>query len=276
MIKINVNENLIFIDITNKKGILSLMLLAVDIGNTNIVAGLFDNNELVKKWRVATDPGKTEDEYALILGGLLKKSVINSAVFSSVVPALDSTFRKLIEKYYGIRPLVVHYALDLGFRIDYARPEEIGADRLVNAAAVSRLYPLPAVIIDFGTATTFCYLDRERRYRGGLILPGIPLMMKALHTGTAKLPTVEIQAVDFLIGRSTVESIQSGVFHQTVGAMNHILDLFHKEYGTGDSVILTGGLARLFAPHIGAHPLLDPDLTLKGLNIVFHLNSPAS
>ncbi|MDD5067169.1 MAG: type III pantothenate kinase [bacterium] len=248
------------------------MLLAVDIGNTNIVVGLFSKDKLIQKWRISTDINRTEDEYSLVIRSLLKDTRIENAIFSSVVPDLDNTFKKLIQKYYRITPLMVCYKMNLGIRIKYSRPEEIGADRLVNAAAVAQAYPLPAVIIDFGTATTFCYLDKKKQYYGGLILPGIPLMLKALHLGTAKLPMVEIKETDFIIGKSTVESIQSGVFHQTVGAINYIVDLIRKKYSKKAGVILTGGLGKLFCGHIKGRSMMDPDLTLNGLNIIHGLN----
>ncbi len=248
------------------------MLLAIDIGNTNIVMGVYENNNLHAKWRIATDANKTEDEYSVVLKNFLASLQVDKAIFSSVVPNLDNTFKKLINKYYHVEPLIVTHKVQLGYHIQYPYPDEIGADRLVNAAAVAKLYPLPSLIVDFGTATTFCYLDQNKNYHGGLILPGIPLMLKALHLGTAKLPLVEILEKDNLIGQNTIESIQTGIFHQTIGSINYIMDLFFHQYGKNIHIILTGGLAKLFIKKIKNNPIYDADLTLKGLEIIYHLN----
>jgi len=248
------------------------MLLAIDIGNTNIVLGVFGNDKILEKWRISTDERKTEDEYGTIILSLLKNNTITQAIISSVVPNLNIVFRKLINKYFLFEPLVVTYKLKMNIKLKYANPSEIGADRIVNAVAVAKLHPLPAIIIDFGTAITVCYVDKKKNYHGGLILPGISLMLRALHLGTAKLPEVEVKKPSDLIGANTVEGIQSGIFHQTIGALNYIINRMRKKYSTDSKVIVTGGLAHLFKNEIQYKTIVDMDLTLKGLNILNKLN----
>ncbi len=247
------------------------MLLCIDIGNTNIVVGIFQKNKLLKKWRVSTNEKKTEDEYANILTCFLQNNKISHCILSSVVPNLNSTFKKLIIKYFHIEPLIVTNQLKLNITLKYPNPDEIGADRIVNAVAGVQLYGAPCIIIDFGTAITFCFIDKNKNYRGGLILPGLPLMLIALHQGTAKLPEVEIKKPEHIIGKNTIESIQSGLYYQTIGTINYIINLLRKKYNNKSKVIMTGGLAPLFKQDINISSIMEPDLTLKGLNIIFNL-----
>lgn len=253
------------------------MLLAIDIGNTNIVLGVFENNKLQGKWRISTDLKKTSDEYRIIIESLLSKREIqiDAGIYSSVVPSLDKVFNQFFKECFNIEPLIVSYKLNLGISIKYKNPEEIGADRLVNASAAVYLYSAPVVIIDFGTATTFCLVDKEKNYCGGLILPGIILMRNALHTGTAKLPEVEFIRPDWIIGDSTVAGIQAGLYYQNIGAINYILDLLLKNYDKNSKIILTGGMAPLFQDGIKYPTIYDPELTLKGLNLIYNLNLEA-
>jgi type III pantothenate kinase len=252
------------------------MLLAVDIGNTNIVLGIWNNNELIGKWRLSTDIKKTEDEYRILIEQIIKDRVdlkeIKSSIISSVVPPLDRIFEKMLTKYLNIKPLFVTADINLGIGIKYPNKYEIGADRLVNAAAAVELYEQPNIIIDFGTATTFCYVDKEKYYHGGLILPGVALMLKALHLGTSKLPEIDIKKPEKIIGDSTIESIQAGVFYQTKGAINFIVNMLFQKYGKESRVIITGGFADFFKDDFEFEYIIDSDLTLKGLNVIFHLN----
>ncbi len=250
------------------------MLLGIDIGNTNIVIGIFNNNNLLEKWRIATDFKKTADEYSALIEWLLTKKdiTIDAGIFSSVVPPLDKVFVSLFRENFGVEPLIVSYKLNLGINIKYKNPEEIGADRLVNAAAGVNLYGAPLIIIDFGTATTFCFIDKEKNYCGGLILPGITLMRNALHIGTAKLPEVEFIKPNWIIGDNTVAGLQAGLYYQNVGAINYIIKLLMENYDKNSKIILTGGFASLFRESIDYPTIYEPDLTLKGLNIIYHLN----
>ncbi|MBU1078265.1 MAG: type III pantothenate kinase [Spirochaetes bacterium] len=248
------------------------MLLGIDIGNTHIVIGYFKDDKLLKKWRVSTDEKKTEDEYAGLITNFIKTNKIKQSIISSVVPNLNRTFKKMIQKYYNIEPMMVSPDLKLNINFKYPHPEEIGADRIVNACAAVKIYGPPLIVIDFGTATTFCFIDKESSYQGGLILPGVLLMIRALHQGTAKLPEVEIKKPEQIIGANTVESIQAGLYYQAVGSINYITDLLLKNYDKKSKIIITGGLAPMFKDHIIPHPVIDQDLTLKGLHILHKMN----
>lgn len=251
------------------------MLLAIDIGNTNIVSGLFQNNNLISKWRISTDIKKTEDEYFIIIESLLKdyKKEVNSVIFSSVVPSLDPIFSNLFRKNFNIEPVIVNHKLRLDINLKYRNPEEIGADRIVNATAASKIYGPPLIIIDCGTATTFCFVDKEYNYLGGLIMPGIKIMRDALHKYTAKLPIVNIIKPDFIIADNTISAIQAGLYYHNIGAFNYLINLLLTNYDKNSKIILTGGLAELFINDINYKTVYDPDLTLKGLNIIYNLNS---
>ncbi len=250
------------------------MLLTIDIGNTNIVLGIFNNNKLQNKWRISTDINKTSDEYGLLIRNLIneldKNVTIKSSIISSVVPQLNNVFKQLLIKYFNINPIFVSSETKLNLKIAYPNPREIGADRLVNAEAASVLYKPPLIIIDFGTATTFCFVDKNNYYNGGLILPGISLMLKALHIGTAKLPSVNLIDVDWIIGDTTEKSIQAGIFHQTVGAINHIINLILKNYDSNSKIVLTGGMAKFFKDKINYKNIFNENLTLEGLNIIYN------
>jgi len=249
------------------------MLLAIDIGNTNIVLGVFKDDTLQFKRNISTDIRKTEDEYYVILKNFVKTEDIHKCIISSVVPNLNNSFTRLLNKYFNIEPIFVTCDLKLNIKFKYPNPQEIGADRIVNAVAGVEIYKPPLIIIDFGTATTFCFVDKEKNYYGGLILPGIPLQLKSLHTSTAKLPLVEIKNPEELIGKSTIKAIQSGIYYQTVGSINYIIHLLKKEYDENSKVLITGGLGALFVDKINnSDVILDKNLTLKGLNIIYNLN----
>ncbi len=249
------------------------MLLAIDIGNTNIVLGVFDNKKLKEKWRISTDEKKTEDEYASIISIFLHDYKLTCGIISSVVPNLNTTFNKMLNKLYNISPMMVTGSLKLNIKLKYPIPSEIGADRIVNAVSAVSMYEPPLILIDFGTATTFCYIDKNKNYCGGLILPGVLLMLETLHLKTARLPEVEIKKPAHLVGRSTVESIQSGVYCQSIGSINYIIQQLMAEYSNKSKIILTGGLADLFIEDIRPEPIIDRDLTLNGLNIIYQLNT---
>jgi len=250
------------------------MLLAIDIGNTNIVMGIFENNRLIKKWRISTDTNKTADEYYAIIKFLLSSYEIDidAGIFSSVVPPLDKIFIEIFKEHFKIEPLYVSYKLNLGITIKYKNPSEIGADRLVNAAAGVSLFKSPLIIIDLGTATTFCYIDKKKNFYGGLILPGIKLMRDSLHIKTAKLPEVDFITPEWIIGENTVQSIQAGLYYLNIGGINYILDLLLNNYDNNSKIVITGGLANVIQNKIKYEAIYEPDLTLKGLNIIYNLN----
>ncbi len=252
------------------------MLLAIDIGNTNIVIGLWQDDFLLGQWRISTDAKKTEDEYKILIQNIIELNYelkkINKGIISSVVPQLNRIFDNVFKQTFGVRPLFVTPDIKLGLGIKYPNKYEIGADRLVNAAAVVHYYEPPAIIIDFGTATTFCFVDKHKKYHGGLILPGLSLMLKALHLGTAKLPAIDIARPNNIIGHTTIESIQSGIFYQTIGAVNFIVNLLKTKYDESAIVIITGGISELFEKEFSFKNIIDANLTLKGLKVIFQLN----
>lgn len=254
------------------------MLLAVDIGNTNITLGLFAGQELRATWRLATDPDRMPDEYGIILSGLLahggwSPADVRDGVISSVVPPLVPTFLEVFRRYFGgIRPLVLEAGVKTGVKILYENPREVGADRVANAAAAFKLFGGPTVVIDFGTGTTFDVVSARGEYLGGVIAPGIGIAAEALFRRTAKLPQVEVARPRSAIGRNTVAAIQAGLYFGYVGLVNEILHRIIQELGERPRVVATGGLAELIAPDIPAIERVVPDITLQGLRIIYELN----
>lgn len=251
------------------------MLLAVDIGNTNIVFALYRKScDLVSLWRLETNEYRTRDEYASFLlplferGGYSFKD-ISFVLVGSVVPEADRHITRFCADYIGCEAQFVTYG-NAGVRVDLPRPEQVGADRLINAVAVTSEYKLPAVVVDFGTATTFDVLDGDGTYLGGAISPGIRLSIDALAQATAKLPKVKVVSADKVIGKNTDEAIQAGVFWGYVGLIEGILKQINKELDVPiATVIATGGLAPLFAEHIDVIQGVDETLTLKGLLAIY-------
>ena len=235
------------------------MLLAVDIGNTNIVLGLFKGNKLVSKQRILT-----KRKVSVKLPGK-----IDAAIISSVVPALSSAVSSRIRKQHNIDPVIVNWKTVKGLPIVLKNKGQIGIDRLVNAIAVKRLYGFPAVIIDFGTATTFCGLDKGGRYLGGAITSGLAISRDVLHERTAKLPLIKITNPKRAIGQSTIEAMKSGLFFGYVDMVEGMINRFKRELGRNTKVIATGGLSGLIASGTNKIDVVDPDLTLKGLNIIY-------
>jgi type III pantothenate kinase len=235
------------------------MLLAVDIGNTNIVLGLFNNNRLISKHRILTKSSSRVNV----------PGTFDAAIISSVVPRLTGLISKRIEKRYKVRPMVVNWETIKGLKIALKKKDQVGVDRLVNAVAVKYLYGSPAVIIDFGTATTFCALDRGGRYLGGAITSGLAISRDVLHERTAKLPLIEIKKPKGAIGRDTIEAMRSGLFYGYVDMVDGMIKRFKAKLGQNAKVIATGGLAKIMASGTKKIEVVDPDLTLKGLNIIY-------
>ncbi|WP_217588303.1 type III pantothenate kinase [Lentibacillus saliphilus] len=251
------------------------MILVIDIGNTNTVLGVFEQDALKYEWRIKTDRHKTEDELGMLVKSLLEHKGlalvdIKGIVISSVVPPIMFALEKMCRLYFNIEPLVIGKT-DFAsiIKMSYPNPQEIGADRIVNAKAALAEYDAPLIIIDFGTATTFCYVDEQEQYAGGLIATGVNVSLEALYHKAAKLPKIEIQQPEVVVGRSTVEAMQSGVFWGYVGQVDGIVNRMKREAKQTPTVIATGGLARLIANGSETIDHVDKHLTLKGLYLIY-------
>ena len=253
------------------------MLLAIDIGNTNITLGLYRGETLSSSWRISTDPQRMPDEYGVGILSLLayrghSAAEVKAVVMASVVPPLTSTLVQAVQDYLGHRPLVVDSSVQTGVRVRYDDPSQVGADRIVDAAAVHRLYGGPACVVDFGTATTFDAITAEGDYLGGAIAPGIGIAAEALFQRAAKLPKVELKAPPAAIGRNTVHSMQSGLLFGYVGLVEGMVARFRRELGPQMKVIATGGLSELIARETPVIEIVAPWLTLDGLRIIWEMN----
>lgn len=253
------------------------MLLTIDIGNTNITLGVHRDKELVNAWRLATDHERLSDEYGLQLLGLLQhaglqSSDIKGAAMASVVPPLTGVFYDACTNYIGQQPLVIDAGVKTGVRIRIEDPKAVGADRVVDAAAVTNLYGGPACVVDFGTATTFDAISAEGDYLGGAIAPGIVISADALTRRTAKLPRVDLIRPPSIIGRNTVQAMQSGLIFGYVGLVEGIVARMREELGKQMKVIATGGLSSLISRETDIVDILAPWLTLDGIRIVWEMN----
>ncbi|MDO4563782.1 MAG: type III pantothenate kinase [Clostridia bacterium] len=251
------------------------MLMAIDVGNTNIVIGLYKDDKLVARYRVATVAERSRDEYGMMFTQLLAFKAfvpadLEDVIISSVVPPVMYSLERAVKKYLGRDPIVVTNETDMGISILYDNPREVGADRLVNAVAARALYGAPCIVVDFGTATTFCAVAPNGDYLGGAICPGIKISVEALFTRTAKLPRIELVSVERAIGKNTVESMQSGVLHGYVGQVDYITRLMKKEMNAPEAkVIATGGLANMIRSEAKVIDVVNGELTLAGLLIIY-------
>jgi type III pantothenate kinase len=258
------------------------MLMAIDIGNTNITLGLYAGEELLQAWRLATVHERMPDEYGLQLLGLLEHAElggneVTAVALASVVPPLTGSFTQACRDYLKLDPFIVDAGVKTGLSIRYEDPKHaLGADRVVDAVAVLHLYGGPACVVDFGTATTFDAISADGEYLGGAIAPGIGIAADALFHRTAKLPRVDISRPPGVIGRNTVHAIQSGLLFGYVGLVEGMIVRFRKELGPEMKVIGTGGLANLIAAETEAIEILAPWLTLDGLRIIWSMNQPAA
>jgi len=254
------------------------MLLAINANNTNTVFAIWDGAELKGSWRTATEGKRTADEYVVWLDHLLaleglSRGNVDGAVIASVVPEVNFNLLTLCRKYCKTDPVVVgEKGVKLGTKALVDRPEEVGADRLINTVAAHDRYKGPLIVVDFGTATTLDVVDRDGNYCGGVIAPGINLSLTALHLAAAKLPSVRIRRTDHVIGKDTVACMQSGLFWGYVGLVEGLVTRIKQEFGQPMGVIATGGLAPLFDGAIAAIERIDPNLTLWGLRIVYERN----
>jgi type III pantothenate kinase len=249
------------------------MLLAIDAGNTNIVFALFNGDTLKHSWRISTKSSRTADEYTSWLHPLfsLKKipfSHVKSVIISSVVPEANFNLLSLCRDTFRCEPLIAG-PRTINLKINLPRPEEIGADRLVNAYAAIRDYRTPAVVIDFGTATTFDVINAKGEYCGGAIAPGVNLSAEALHRAAAKLPTISVAKPPAVVGTDTVGAMQSGLYWGYIGLIEGLLERIRKETGEKSYIIATGGLAGLFAGNVPAIDKVDEHLTLRGLKYIY-------
>lgn len=255
------------------------MLLVIDSGNTNVVFAVYDGDKRLGVWRCANDPKRTADEYAVWLTHLaehknIRLSDVTATVLASVVPETQFNLESLCRRYFGGDPMVVgNPEVDLGLKVLLDRPEQAGADRLVNAVAGHVKYGGPLIIIDFGTATTFDVVDQEGSYTGGVIAPGINLSVQALNMAAAKLPLVEIKPTEKVIGKETVSAMQSGIFWGYISMIEGVVQRIQEEFGREMKVIGTGGLSELFAGHTSAFEITDRGLTLDGLIEIYRRNT---
>src|ERR1700733_12055178 len=246
------------------------MKLVVDAGNTNIVFAVHDGRQWAGIWRIATDPQRTSDEYAVWLLTLLNYSkltpdLVHEAVIGTVVPAALYHLRRLVREWFQVEPLIARSTLNWGFDIKVDAPAEVGADRLLNALAAYQLFHQALVVVDFGTATNFDVVDGTGAYLGGAIAPGITLSIEALHQAAARLPRIGIGRPHEVIGRATVPAMQSGIYWGYVGLIEGLVARITREMGQALKVVATGGLAPLFSEGTEIFDRIEPDLTLDGL-----------
>ncbi len=255
------------------------MLLVMDIGNTHIVVGVYKKKELLFSFRMASDEEKTEDEYWVFLSYLLehhdiKYHFIDGVVISSVVPMLTPIFTHMVEKYFKLTPLIVNSEIRKNITLKIDNPSELGADRLVNAMAGYELYGGPLIIVDFGTATTFCAINKEGEYLGGAISPGLILSMESLTERTAKLPQINLTFPKFVIGKNTISGMQSGLMFGYVFLVDGLIENFRRELDDEDVFVVgTGGLAKIISPKSKYIKEINTYLTLEGLRLVYELNA---
>ncbi len=253
------------------------MLLAIDIGNTNIVLGVFADKKLLTHWRLLTEANKTEDEYGIVIYNLyhaanLDLAATDGVIISCVVPPMLNTMERLCKKYFRISPLIVGPGLKTGMPIRYDNPHEVGADRIVNAVAAYETHKRSLVVVDFGTATTFDYISPQGEYMGGAIAPGIGVSSEALFKAASKLPRIELVKPESIIGKNTVASIQAGIVFGYIALVDGIVEKIKRQVNTDPYVIATGGLAEFIAEESCAIDHVDGLLTLKGLQIIYEKN----
>ncbi|AOM84608.1 type III pantothenate kinase [Salisediminibacterium beveridgei] len=249
------------------------MLLAMDIGNTTISTGLYRDQKRVFEWVIQTDYDKTVDEYGVLLGQLFMMNgqlidEVTDVMVSSVVPPLDDPIRRMFIRYFKVDPVFVGPGVKTGLNILADNPREVGSDRISNAVGALAVYEAPFIIVDFGTATTFCYVNESRQYAGGVIAPGMGIAMEALYDKASKLPKIDLAGTETVIGRNTTEAMRSGYLYGYVGQVEGIVGRINHEIGTSATVIATGEHAELLADYSRVIDHVHPHLTLDGLHVL--------
>jgi type III pantothenate kinase len=257
------------------------MILTMDIGNTNTVLGLYQDEDLKTHWRISTDRNKTPDEYGMLFKNLFESAginndAVNSIIISSVVPPILRILKKTAYRYFDVNPLVVGPGVKTGMNIKTDNPKEVGADRIVNAVAAGHLYDGSLIIVDFGTATTFCAVSARGEYLGGSIAPGIGISAEALFSQSAKLPRIELIEPGKAIGKNTIDGMKSGIVYGFVGQVEYLVKKFKQELSEDAVVIATGGLVSLIAAETDSIDYVEPFLTLKGLKYIADINGMGS
>ncbi|WKZ56537.1 MAG: type III pantothenate kinase [Bdellovibrionota bacterium] len=252
------------------------MLLAIDIGNTNIAVGCFDGKDLKAEVRLTTHSGRTLDEYEVLLASTIERRVPGSkiarCIISSVVPPITQDIAAVVERAFGIEPLVVGPGIRTGIQLKVPDPSSVGADRVVNSVAARHLYGTPALVVDFGTATTFDVVNEDGDYEGGIIAPGVKIALEALVSRTAKLPRIELSWPKTVVGKGTVAAMQSGAVIGYLCLVEGLIARIIEERGPIPHLICTGGLGRVFTEHSRVLEKYDPYLTLHGMRIISELN----
>ncbi len=250
-------------------------LLVADVGNTNIVLGIYRGDDLIASWRLSTARDRTSDEYGIVARQLIEGAMsdrLDGAIVASVVPPVNSAIDGMIRAYFNLEPLFVEPGIKTGLSILTENPLEVGADRIVNAVAAFDIYGGPTIVVDFGTATTFDVVSARAEYLGGVIAPGLTISSEALFARAARLPRVDIRRPHHLIGTNTVASMQSGIYYGYLGLVDGILARLKAEIPDLKAVVATGGLASLMADDSEHIEAIDQELTLKGLKIIYDRN----
>ena len=254
------------------------MVITIDVGNTNMVIGIYKDKSLVKDWRICTDIHKTSDEYGMLIGNLLAHDnidikSIDDVIISSVVPNVMHALENFCIKYCEKKPMIVGPGIKTGLNIKYDNPKQVGADRIVNAVAAIEKYGYPSIIVDFGTATTFCAISDKGEYLGGSICPGIKISSEALFHEASKLPRVELVKPGMTICKNTVSAMQAGIIYGYAGMVERLINMIKEELGNDDvKVIATGGLSTLIDSETDSIDYIDKDLTLEGLKLIYEKN----